>query len=157
MKVKPTRDPDGQVAFQIAMPCDHRTSFEGSGLPFPSFEHAFNPCQSGYVVREVGGDFVLPAHPPNAYVGASGRLSVPMARLVYSALGERVDEWVPISGVTPIRHRTLTHDAHRTSPSYYDARGRLEVRSQERILRESAYGHAFDREVDFGWGVRPRV
>jgi hypothetical protein len=157
MRVTPTRVPDGQVAFQTAMPPDHRTSFTGSGLPFPSFEHAFNPCQSGYAVRAAGGLFDLPVRPPNSYVEASGRLSAPKARLVYTVLGERVDEWVPIAGVPAVRHRTLTHNVHRTSPNYYDSRGRLQTRSQERILRESAYGHASDPEVDFGWGVRPRV
>lgn len=156
MRVQPTRAPDGEVAFQIAMPCDHRTSFTGSGLPFPSFQHAFNPCQSGNAVRAGGGEFTLPARPPNVYLGASGRPVPPQARLVYSAAGSRVDEWVPITDVPVVRHRALGHSAYRTSPIYYDYRG-LAVRSQERILREGAYGHASDPGKDFGWGTRPRV
>lgn len=155
MRVSPTHVPDGDVAFQIAMPCDHRTSFTGSGLPFPSFQHAFTPCQSGLAVRDAGS-FTLPAHPPNVYLESSGRAAAPRARLVYTSMGARVDEWVPIVGVHPVPHRALTHNSHRTSPHYYDSRG-LVVRSQERVLREGAFGHPSDPEADFGWGTRPRV
>lgn len=155
MRVSPTHVPDGQVAFQIAMPADHRTSFSGSGLPFPSFHHAFNPCQSGHAVRD-GGAFTLPARHPNVYLESSGRAGEPRARLVYTTMGTRIDEWVPISGVRTVRHRALGHDVHRTSPLYYESRG-LVVRSQERILREGAFGHVSVPETDFGWGTRPRV
>jgi hypothetical protein len=154
MRVSPTSAPDGPVAYQIAMPPDHRTSFTGSGLPFPSFTHAFNPCQSGHAVRD-GGSFTLPARRPNAYLESSGRVAEHRARLVYNSLGRRVDEWVPISGVPRLPHRTLNHDANRTSPHYYDA-GRLEVRSQEAILRASQFGHSAEPGT-FNWGSRPRV
>jgi hypothetical protein len=155
MWVVPNHVPDGQVQFQMPMPADRMTTFEGSGLPFPSAHVAYNPSQSGYVPLK-GRYCIKGAHPTNVYVRDDGVLGTPEALLRYKSSGRDVFEAVRVHGVNTIPHRNVISHVARTGPDFYDA-GEQPQRSQEAILRASEYGHDYDATIDYGWGSRPRV
>jgi hypothetical protein len=80
MWVVPNHVPDGQVQFQMPMPADRMTTFEGSGLP--SKRTAYNPSQSGYVPLKREILYQRSIH-PNVYVRDDGVLGTPEALLRY--------------------------------------------------------------------------
>jgi hypothetical protein len=157
MWVVPTSPPDGAVAFEMPMPPDRMTSFDGSGLPFPNAHVAYSPSQRGVCTYANGKHTLAGAHTPNVYVGDGGVVGAPEAVLRYASAGVPVEEAVPVHGAATVPHRNVVSSPFRTGPEFYDHRAKLPVRSQEQILRDGAFGHGSVAAVDYGWGSRPRV
>lgn len=144
----------GVLRYVAAAPPDYRTSFTGSGLPFGSSKQAFdNTPNQGRVRVTPDGRFEVPLAYPNAYYDQSGTVLVePTLYLSYDVAGREVKRKVPLGGRVP--YRDVAWPKLRTGADFYAAPGAQEVRSQERILRDSAYPSVNRQAPDF-WGRRP--
>jgi hypothetical protein len=111
MWVVPNHVPDGQVQFQMPMPADRMTTFEGSGLPFQAHV-AYNPSQSG--VCTVEREILYKGAHPNVYVRDDGVLGTPEALLRYKSSGR--DVFSPSVWVNTIPHRNVISHVARTGP-----------------------------------------
>lgn len=158
-KVKSQSD-SPMVRYWAASPADRLLSFSGSGLPFPNGEMAFQNTPNKGAVRAEGGEFSFRIRYPNAYYVGLGTLYVPP--FVYLKVCEQGHEDVyhsiQIDGGIP--YRTLTYPAPpsmkpRNSPLFYhEPEQKKIVRSQEQILRESAYPDTNVMPDNF-WGKKP--
>lgn len=157
---------DGRVEYIAACPPNHGSSFSGSGLPYADARQAFQgtPNRGTARVQDVRDsdeavvliDILL----PNAYYTGLGTKYVPpTVYLTYTHEGRRVEEAVEVSAAG-VPYRTLTHPEGsdgtraRRGAEFYDAGADVLVRSQEAILRQSAYPSKNEVPPNF-WGTRP--
>ena len=146
--------PDGRMAHYIAAaPADYRSSFSGSGMPFANSEQAFYGTPNrGRVRVDADGRFTVRLRMPNSYyVNLGTTLVPPTLHLFYSVHGKRDRAAFRVSH--PIPFRTLTYQASRTGPEFYDSDSKY-VRSQERILLASGYPECNAPTPNF-WGGKP--
>lgn len=157
--VRLSQRPDGDtVAFVAPSPPDYRSSFSGSGLPFAGFKQAFDrtPNKGSAAVDRETNTVSLALYPPNSYYAGLGTVLIqPKVHIRYTSSGKTVEETAPVGASVPFR--TLTYPAWntrpRTGPEFYDT-GDLPVRSQEAILRASAYPTRNVMPPNF-WGTKP--
>jgi hypothetical protein len=123
----PNHVPDGQVQFQMPMPADRMTTFEGLVYLFKR-TRSYNPSQSG--VCTVEKEYCI-KRPSNVYVRDDGVLGTPEALLRYKSSGRDVFEAVRVGKYDSASERHLTRCENR--PDFYDA-GEQPQRSQEAIL-----------------------
>lgn len=151
-----TPDPDTEVRYIAASPPDHNGSFSGSGLPFASEEQAFDSTPtSGTLTIGVGGVYTVRIMYPNSFYRHLGSdLVAPTLYIAYRSGGTPVTIESLLGPAIPFR--TLTYPAARHDVSFYDRGSHDElhpdrdVRTQERILRESGYPRT--EPADF-WGL----
>ena len=153
------RTTDSKLTYAAARPADRHASFSGSGLPFYNAEQAFDQTPNiGTVAVGPLGDFVVKCQMPNSYyIDLGTTLVQPTLYFSWSdavASGEVKTRSVPLA--QPIAHRKLTYPWQRTNASFYGSLLGLPVRSQEQVLRDSAYDPAHESSPDF-WGLRPPV
>lgn len=157
VRFRPSRGvPDGGVVEYIAAaPAERRATFTGSGLPFASPRQAFERTPNRGVARVgPGGTVMLQLLYPNAYyVGLGTAYVPPVVHVSYTVAGAGVRETVAVGGGLPFR--TLTYPGTRSSCMFYD-NWNLPVRTQEQILRSSAYPEARATPANF-WGLKPPV
>jgi hypothetical protein len=145
---------DGKVYYIAAAPADHRHSFSGSGLPFPSEEAAFQgtPNKGMITVREKVVHS-LKLFLPNAYYSDfNGTLVNPYVLFQFTSGGQLRKVKVDLGQAIP--YRSLTHPKKRQSPMFYEKGWSLPVRTQEQVLRHSGYPVLNMEAPDF-WGLRP--
>ncbi len=151
----------GDVEWVAAAPPDHRTSYGGSALPFPSAQHAFTGTpNTGSVKASDGGrkaQLVL-QYPNSYYTNLGSHLVPPTVYLRYQAKGSTRPVHTAVKMSHGVPYRSLAYPASRTGPEFYGniASGALPVRSQERILLDSAYPSTNTEAPDF-WGLKPAV
>ena len=147
---------DNKLSFAAAAPADRRASFSGSGLPFPNAAQAFeNTPNIGTVNTDSAtGAFHITVTMPNAYYVAIGSMYV-QPRIYLSWHNGHMKRERAINLSEGIAYRKLTYPWQRYSAMFYDNRQMLTVRSQEQILRDSAYDPR--KESDKFWGSRPPV
>lgn len=157
--VKNTKTANPSVVYWAAAPPTRGTSFSGSGLPFPNPEVAYDRTpNSGVVKANNDGSFEFRIQYPNSYYVGLGSLYInPHVHIKICEEGSdekyfsvKIDEGIPF--------RTLTHPAPpsknpRSGPHFYHIEEE-EVRSQEQILRDSAYPEINEMPDNF-WGRRP--
>lgn len=150
----PSPSDDGVIHYIAAAPPDYRSSFSGSGLPYASAEQAFyNTPNRGSTRVGVAGGWEVKMVAPSAYYADGGMERVPPTLyLAYMSGGRHVRTSVRVSEGVPFR--TLTHDDRRTSAVFYAPGNDGMVRSQEEILRASAFPAVNVMPPDF-WGGRP--
>jgi hypothetical protein len=137
--------------FIAANPADHRASFSGSALPFPSPDFALEGTPNRGEMTLSNGTATLLLVLPNSYYAALGTVLIPpTVYITYSIRG--LSKTVAIKVDDPIPFRTLTYNAGRTDASFYQQH--LPVRSQEAIIRDSAYPEK--TPSDF-WGKKPAM
>jgi hypothetical protein len=150
---------DAKVVFWAPAPPNYRTSYSGSALPFTNSEMAFDKTpNAGTVNVNRDGTFSFSLQFPNAYYAGLGTLFVsPHVRLQTIVNGKvndtevvRVGEGIPFRLLT---YPPVPATAPRCSPSFY-ARDHLPLRTQEQILRDSAYPAKNVMPTNF-WGLRP--
>jgi hypothetical protein len=141
-----------KVSFAAAACADHRASFTGSGLPFANALHAFeNTPNKGTVDVDHNGSFSFHCKMPNAYyIGLGSTYIPPTLYITWNNGEEQKDRSIVLNGIP---FRKLTYPWQRTDASFYDKD--LPIRSQEQILRDSAYP-AIESTTNF-WGLRPPV
>lgn len=155
-------NPNVKIMYWAANPADFNTSFSGSGLPFANPEQAFDNTENIGAVNTMGGNFEFTLNYPNSYYVGLGSLYIgPNIHIKICEPGYE-NEYYTIKLGEGIPFRTLTHPApptnnFRVGPTFYN-NDRLTIRSQEQILRDSAYPR-FNiippAMPDNFWGLRP--
>ena len=152
---------DGKVHYIAPCPPDHRSSFTGSGMPFANPKQAFQGSPNMGTVdvpdEETPVITLSLAYPNAFYVGLGTVYVPPTVYLRYAYNGQMVEEAVQVSKGVPFR--MLTYPGHgtrsRKDAMFYDVPN-LPVRSQESILRASAYPDKNEMPENF-WGTKPPV
>jgi hypothetical protein len=156
---------DNTVYYIAATPPDYRATFTGSGLPFASQTQAFQGTPNiGQVQTNFGGEFEIKIMTPNAYYVGLGTVYVPPTLYLeyFDHQGKKKNVSIKLSDGIP--YRTLTHPGAtisgtntgqaRANAMFYATQFKLPVRSQEQILRDSAYPETNHMDQDF-WGLKP--
>lgn len=151
---------DGQIVdFIAAAPTDRRSSFSGSGLPYPSALVAFqNTPNQGTVHVNNDNYFSINLYKPNSYYAGLGTVLVqPTVYISYKSNG--VKKYIDIKIDDSIPFRTLTYQnveskVARTGPLFYNNTN-LPVRTQEEILVSSAYPCGNGTIPNNFWGLKP--
>ena len=151
---------DLRVDYVAASPPDYRASFSGSGLPHPNEAQAFyrTPNRGTAAVAADGRVEVRLLAPAPYYASLGARLVPPTLHLFYASGGRRVHEAHELPGAR-VPFRSLAHPAARKDrgADFYSWQGPGQhalARSQEAILRASAYPATNAEPADF-WGGRP--
>ena len=149
----------GIIKYVAASPFERRASYTGSGLPFANSTQAFeNTENSGELELKRNNGFDISVKMPNSYyVGLGTYLVPPTVYIVYNNGFQ--DKIVGIKVANSIPYRMLTYPSTQTkprdSPSFYDVQN-LPVRTQEQILRDSAYPCAMNSMMAKNfWGLKP--
>ena len=149
-----------KLVFWAPSPPDYRSSYSGSGLPFANAEMAYEQTpNAGVVPVDENGSFSFSIVNPNGYYSALGTAYVsPHIQLQPVVNGKKGKvEIVRIGQGIPFRLLTyppIPSTAPRCSPSFYGNRDTLPLRTQEQILRDSAYPKTNIMPDNF-WGLRP--
>ena len=158
--------PNVRIVYWAANPPDPTYSFSAAGLPFPSPEIAFeNSVNRGSMITD-DRDFEFKIYYPNSYYVGLGSLYMsphvfikicdPDYNNIESIkLGEGIPYRTLISPAPPSKNP-------RVSPLFYYNKNleNMDVRSQEKILRDSGYPE-FNvippKMPDNFWGLKPAV
>jgi hypothetical protein len=149
-----------QIVFWAPRPPDYRSSYSGSALPFADSKMAFDQTPNAGVVQvKRDGTFAFAIKYPSGYYSDLGTTYVSphirVQQVVNGTPGEteliKVGEGIPFRLLT---YPPVPATAPRCSPSFYDNRSYLPVRTQEQILRDSCYPSTNRMPANF-WGLRP--
>ncbi len=143
------------IIYWAAAPATRGMSFSGSGLPYANPAQAYDQTPNQGSTTAHGGKFTIKLRAPNAYYVGLGTLYVP-PMLHVKICGDDKVHHIPIGHGIP--YRTLTYPAPpskkaRADPMFY-CTGDLPVRTQEQILRDSAYRYDIPTDDSF-WKLRP--
>jgi hypothetical protein len=144
-----------KLEYIAANPPDFRTSFSGSGLPFANEEQAYEntPNKGSVTLDKMRNCSTIRIQTPNAYYIDLGNTFVKQhIQLVYYVNCKMHLLKVKVSDGIP--YRSLTYPIQRESATFYESLWQLPVRSQEAIIRESAYP-VNDIHYQNFWGPRP--
>ena len=156
-----TKTSNATILFWAANPPTYRSSYSGSGLPYPNADIAYENTPNRGAVKSNGGSFTFKVSYPNSYYAGLG--SVYVEPCVYIKVCEGKDEGNNVKKITlgnGIPFRMLTYPpsqpktAPRSSPLFYSGREKLPVRTQEEILRSSGYPEKNIMPSNF-WGLKP--
>jgi hypothetical protein len=143
------------IIYWAAAPATRGMSFSGSGLPYANPAQAFDQSPNQGSTKCFNGQFTVKLRTPNAYYVGLGTLYVP-PMLHVKVCGDNSVHHIPITHGIPFR--TLTYPSPPTnkprSSAMFYCTGDLPVRSQEQILRDSAYKSDQPMPDDF-WALRP--
>lgn len=153
-------DPNATVVYWAPNPATRGTSFTGSGLPYANPDQAFDRTPNTGCVQASNYQFQFYLKEPNAYYVGLGSLYVPPHVHLKIKGGDGNDMVHSIKLSEGIPYRTLTYpappsEAPRVSPMFYCVPEKI-VRSQEQILRDSAYRPQQAMDKNF-WGLKPPV
>jgi len=149
------------VSYIAATPPNFRASFTGSALPFHTQRQAFDGTpNSGTAMLGSGNTFTVKLKYPNSYYTGLGTIIIPPTLYVfYSTVdGDSRIVKIPISRGIPFRLLTypMQFTRARKDATFYEGGWEMPVRSQEQILRDSAYPSVNSMPENF-WGKRPPV
>ncbi len=155
-----TDAPDGtMVLYWAANPPNYMTNFSGSGLPFPCPEMAFDNTPNKGAVKVVDGSFKFNIHYPNSFYAGHGNNYIE-PHIYYRLCGDpsiehkvntiKIGEGIP--------YRTLSYPQNilpnvNKGVYFYDGEDTLPIRTQENILRDSAYPSKNITHDNF-WGLK---
>lgn len=146
------------VIFWAPAPATRGISFSGSGLPYASPDQAYDQTPNQGATKAINGRFRVNIKQPNAYYVGLGSLYVPPHLHVKVCNdSSRQIHHIPVGQAAPFR--TLTYPAPpsksaRSGPEFYTSTKTLDVRTQEQILRDSAYTPDKPMPDNF-WGLKP--
>lgn len=139
-----------RISYIAASPPDLRASYTGSALPFTSPDMALQGTPNrGTVQLDSANAFKITLLMPNSYYAGHGTVLVPPT--LYLVCDD--DVTIPIKLEDSIPFRTLTYPQARTSAMFYNTT--LPVRSQEQILRDSAYPQDSFKTPNNFWALKP--
>ena len=146
---------NGIILFWSSAPHTSGMSFSGSAMPYANPDMAYDQTPNQGSTKMVNGNFTVKLKSPNAYYIGLGTLYVPPT-LHVKVCGDNTVHHIPLNNAIPFR--TLTYPAPpsknpRISPMFYNNCD-LPVRSQEQILKDSAYRSDVPMPDNF-WGLRP--
>lgn len=146
-----------------ASPAEHRVSHTASGIPFVDAKQAYDSTANwGSLALDEAGGFSVEMPQPNAfYSGLGTRYIPPCVHLWYDDIrdgGKR--KHVSVQAGNGIPFRSLRYPDLSTWPrkdATFYAVPRSEPRTQEQILRGSAFPSDTLEMPDNFWGLRPPV
>lgn len=146
------------VIFWAPNPPGRSASYSGSGLPFANAMMAYENTKNKGMVKAINKEFSFRIRYPNSYYALLGTLYVPpvVNIKVCDSLNQNKYETIKIDDGIP--YRLLTHPSPPSkndynSPLFYYEEEK-EIRSQEQILRDSAYPKE-NKTPDNWWGLKP--
>jgi len=147
-----------KLFFWAAAPPTLGISFSGSGMPYPNPAVAYDRSPNSGVISVVNGEFSINMKYPNAYYIGLGSLYIAPHVNFKVCQSDQADTYFTVQIDDGIPFRTLTYPAPpskkpRTSAMFY-YEPEYGARSQEEILRESAYPSTNTIPDNF-WGKRP--
>lgn len=151
---------DNKVFFIAAAPAEFRASYTGSGLPFANPSQAFHNTENqGHIILDTSREGTIHMSFPNAYYAGLGTDYVPPTLyLVYD--NGYMEKVISVKLSDGIPYRMLTYPIRGTAPRkdtmFYNGVWELPVRTQEQILRDSAYPGVNKMHPNF-WGLKPPV
>jgi hypothetical protein len=148
---------DAKIVYWAAAPANFIQSYTGSGLPFPNPELAYENTPNKGIIRAVSGEFTIKLFMPNSFYIDLGTTYVPphvnieiCDGTIKKSFAVQIGEGIP--------YRTLTYptlkSVSRSDPLFYQKVRKPEFRSQEEILRESAFPEENKYAPDY-WGGKP--
>lgn len=149
---------DGVVYYSAANPPDYRATYTGSGLPFANQHQAFENSPNRGRVSVMDGSFEVKIMFPNSYYVGLGTVIVPPTLYIeyQNMAGATRNVSIKLSDGVP--YRMLTYPMQYTMPRkdamFYSHGWQLPVRTQEEILRDSAYPTKNKMYSNF-WGLKP--
>jgi len=149
---------NNKIYYVAASPADHRASYTGSGLPFANQLQAFdNTPNQGVVSLGTTTAFEINIMVPNSYQVGLGSVIVPPTLYIEYINEQGEDRIISVKVSDGIPYRTLTYPVYpraRKDVSFYDSQFYLQVRGQERILREAGYPQV-NYMPENHWGTKP--
>ena len=149
------------IVFWAPNPPTWSQSYSGSGLPYHDSIQAYEKSPNVGAVKAINRKFEFRIKFPNAYYVGLGSLYVPpVVHFKVCEEGSDGKQYHTIDLGKGVPYRTLTYPAPpsnrpRDSPMfYYCSKTKLPVRTQEQVLRDSAYPDDNKMHDDF-WGLRP--
>jgi hypothetical protein len=151
---------DNKIYYIAASPPDYRATYTGSGLPFANQSQAFDNTPNKGVYELENNIFKINIMYPNSYyVGLGTVLISPTLYIEYINIeGKKRNIEIKISDGIPYRMLTypMNNTLPRKDPMFYKYTWLLPVRTQEQILRDSAYPET-NKMADNFWGLKPSV
>lgn len=147
---------DFSIMYSACSPVDKRTSLSGSGLPYANAEMAFgNSPNKGIIQLGQDNSFNIVMQMPGSYYEHLGTILIgPTVFLRYNNGVSDINIDIPIAH--PVPYRLLSYPSEftrlRDGADFYS--NKLPVRSQEKILRDSAYPDMNVMAENF-WGLKP--
>lgn len=149
-------NPDAsQMEYIAAAPVERRASYTGSGLPFSSAQMAFDntPNKGSIQMNTYTHEIVVKS--PNSYYSGHGTVLIPPT-VYFSFIQNGKHRKVSVKLNDGVYYRTLTYPSQRTGAMFYDNVQNLPVRSQEQVLRDSAYPQDLSTVKTF-WNLKPSL
>jgi hypothetical protein len=151
--------PNAHLVYWAASPPDYRTGYTGSGLPYANYEMAYDNTPNKGMLPLTDGSFTFNIHYPSGYYTGLGTVFVkPHLNLQVNTANQIGKVHViPLGEGIPFRMLTyppMPETAPRGDVMFYAGRESLPVRTQEQILRDSAYPDEMRMPPNF-WGLRP--
>jgi hypothetical protein len=148
------------VLFWAANPPTYSSSFTGSGMPFPNPDIAYDNTPNRGAVKATGNSFEFKIRYPNSYyLGLGSQYVEPCVHIkVCGKSGSGKIHTIKLGKGIPFRSTTNTPSNlninSRTSAMFYSGRGKLPIRTQEQILRDSGFPEENITPNNF-WGGTP--
>jgi len=146
------------IRYVAASPPDYRFTFTGSGLPFANQDQAFYNTPNRGLVKLVDNTFEIKLMFPNSYYSGLGTVIIPPTLYVSYVDTQGNEKEVSIKLSEGIPYRMLSYPIQHTAPRkdamFYSTGWALPVRTQEQVLRDSAYPSMNRMSEDF-WGLKP--
>lgn len=148
------------IYYFASNPPDYRATYTGSGLPFANQNMAYENSPNKGKTQLIDNSFEIKLMYPNSYYVGLGTVLVPPTVFVeyFNTSGEKRNVSIKLSDGIP--YRMLTYPMSFTLPRkdamFYNNHHHLPVRTQEQVLRDSAYP-SVNRMPDNFWGLKPAL
>jgi hypothetical protein len=149
---------DVLITYWAANPPTYNTSYAGSGLPYANPLMAYENTPNKGSVKTVNGTFQFRVRFPSAYYMALGTIYVkPHVNIKICDKENSETHKIELGDGIPFRNLTYAPPPitwPRYSPQFYFGKDILPVRTQEQVLRDSAYPSTNTYPENF-WGLKP--
>lgn len=146
------------VKYWAANRPNYGISFAGSGLPFPNEHIAFQDTDNAGVADVKNGAFSFNIHYPNSYYVQMGKKYVPPQVKIQFCSKNNVNltgvHVITLGNGIPFRSLTWPRKRNWNKGSMFFCNNNLPVRTQEQILKDSAYP-CVNKEPSNFWGTMP--
>lgn len=148
------------IQFWATNKCTRGYSFNGSGLPFPNEEIAFENTTNKGVIKLLDGEFTFNIDSPNSYYTNMGTiLNPPCVKYKFcDTNGKSMSKIYTIIIGKTIPYRSLNFPKKRDwneGPLFYQNKDMPTCRNQFQILMDSKYPGKNGEEASNFWGGKP--
>ena len=147
------------IMFWAPNPPTYTTSYSGSGLPYPNPNIAYENTPNRGLVKTNNSNFEFNIKFPNSYYIGLGSVYVqPVCHIkICNDKVEQKIHTIELGHGIPFRMLTYPQTPitiSRESPKFYEGGFEMPIRTQEQILRDSAYPTNNKMPKNF-WGLKP--